>query len=100
MLGTDRKVQVRGMKCPACGHKFPNPTAQAGGRAGGAKGLHADFSRPICERIGCQRTISHASKAWQKRARHERQGMIFYTIKCLAVLSACALVALAWLAAV
>ena len=24
------------MRCPACGHEFANPTAQAGGRAGGA----------------------------------------------------------------
>jgi hypothetical protein len=25
------------MRCPSCGHEFANPTAQAGGRAGGSK---------------------------------------------------------------
>jgi hypothetical protein len=34
------------MRCPACGHEFANPTAQAGGRAGGAAKVSKGFSSP------------------------------------------------------
>jgi hypothetical protein len=32
------------MRCPACGHEFANPTAQAGGRAGGAARVPKGFA--------------------------------------------------------
>jgi len=37
------------MKCPACGHKFMNPTAQAGGRAGGAAKVPKGFASPAVQ---------------------------------------------------
>ena len=37
------------MKCPACGHEFANPTAQAGGRAGGAARVAKGFSSPAVQ---------------------------------------------------
>jgi len=32
------------MRCPACGHEYANPTAQAGGRAGGAARVPKGFA--------------------------------------------------------
>ena len=32
------------MRCPACGHEFANPPAQAGGRAGGAARVAKGFA--------------------------------------------------------
>lgn len=37
------------MKCPACGHEFANPTAQAGGRAGGAARVAKGFASPAVQ---------------------------------------------------
>lgn len=37
------------MRCPACGHEFANPTAQAGGRAGGAARVAKGFSSPAVQ---------------------------------------------------
>ena len=34
------------MRCPKCGHEFANPTAQAGGRAGGAARVAKGFASP------------------------------------------------------
>jgi hypothetical protein len=34
------------MRCPACGHDYKNPIAQAGGRAGGAARVPKGFSKP------------------------------------------------------
>ena len=38
------------MKCPACGHEFANPTAQAGGRAGGAAKVSKGFASASVQR--------------------------------------------------
>jgi hypothetical protein len=37
------------MRCPKCGHEFANPTAQAGGRAGGAARVAKGFASPAVQ---------------------------------------------------
>jgi hypothetical protein len=37
------------MRCPACGHEFANPTAQAGGRVGGAARVAKGFASPAVQ---------------------------------------------------
>jgi hypothetical protein len=52
------------MRCPACGHKFANPTAQAGGRAGGAARVAKGFASPAVQ-----------AKALATRRRKARAGI-------------------------
>ena len=45
------------MRCPACGHEFKSPVAQAGGRAGGAAKVAKGFAvaRPWASFAGAKR---------------------------------------------
>ena len=38
------------MRCPKCGHEFANPTAQAGGRVGGAAKVSKGFASASVQR--------------------------------------------------
>jgi hypothetical protein len=49
------------MRCPACGHEFPSPVAQAGGRAGGAAKVAKGFA------VAGQPSAAARKRAWQKR---------------------------------
>lgn len=55
------------MKCPACGHGFKSPVAQAGGRAGGAANVPKGFA------VAGQPSAAARARAWKTRkARAER----------------------------
>lgn len=49
------------MRCPACGHEFANPTAQAGGRAGGAVKVAKGFA------VSGQPGAAARKRAWNTR---------------------------------
>ena len=49
------------MRCPACGHEFANPTAQAGGRAGGAAKVAKGFA------VAGQPGAAARKRGWGKR---------------------------------
>lgn len=49
------------MICPKCGHQFANPTAQAGGRAGGAAKLAKGFA------VAGQPSAAARKRAWKTR---------------------------------
>jgi len=49
------------MRCPACGHEFPSPVAQAGGRAGGAAKVAKGFA------VAGQPSTASRKRGWQKR---------------------------------
>ena len=49
------------MKCPACGHEFPNPVAQAGGRAGGAAKVAKGFA------VAGQPSAAARKRGWKTR---------------------------------
>ena len=49
------------MRCPKCGHKFANPTAQAGGRAGGAAKVRKGFA------VSGQPSAAARRRGWAKR---------------------------------
>ena len=49
------------MRCPACGHEFPSPVAQAGGRAGGAAKVAKGFA------VAGQPSAAARKRAWKTR---------------------------------
>ena len=49
------------MRCPKCGHEFANPTAQAGGRAGGAAKVAKGFA------VAGQPDGAARKRAWKTR---------------------------------
>ena len=49
------------MKCPACGHEFKSPVAQAGGRAGGAAKVAKGFA------VAGQPSAEARKRGWAKR---------------------------------
>lgn len=49
------------MRCPACGHEFKNPVAQAGGRAGGSARVAKGFAM-----VG-QPSAAARKRGWKKR---------------------------------
>jgi hypothetical protein len=49
------------MKCPACGHEFANPVAQAGGRAGGAAKVAKGFA------VAGQPSAAARKRGWKTR---------------------------------
>ena len=49
------------MKCPACGHEFPSPVAQAGGRAGGAAKVAKGFA------VAGQPSAAARKRGWKTR---------------------------------
>ena len=49
------------MRCPACGHEFKSPVAQAGGRAGGAAKVAKGFA------VAVQPSAAARKRGWQKR---------------------------------
>ena len=51
------------MRCPQCGHEFANPTAQAGGRAGGAAKVAKGFA------VVGQPSAAARKRGWKKRKR-------------------------------
>ena len=53
------------MICQKCGHEFPNPTAQAGGRAGGAARVAKGFASPA---VQAKALATRRSKARGKRS--------------------------------
>lgn len=64
------------MKCPACGHEFANPTAQAGGRVGGAAKVAKGFSNPA---VQAKALATRRRKARAKRSPNaEAQGREAY----------------------
>lgn len=49
------------MRCPACGHEFKSPVAQAGGRAGGAAKVAKGFA------VAGQPDAASRQRAWKTR---------------------------------
>jgi hypothetical protein len=49
------------MRCPKCGHEFPSPVAQAGGRAGGAAKVAKGFA------VAGQPSVEARKRGWAKR---------------------------------
>ena len=49
------------MRCPKCGHEFPSPVAQAGGRAGGASKVAKGFA------VAGQPSAAARKRAWKTR---------------------------------
>jgi hypothetical protein len=61
------------MKCPACGHEFPNPTATAGAQARARK-LSARWRRDIASRAARARMAKLTPEQRSQVARHARAG--------------------------
>ena len=57
------------MKCPVCGHEFPSPVAQAGGRAGGAAKVSKGFASPAVMR---KALATRRRNAREKRSHNEK----------------------------
>ena len=55
------------MRCPACGHEFKSPVAQAGGRAGGAAKVAKGFA------ISGQPDAAARRRAWKTRKARARR---------------------------
>ena len=49
------------MRCPACGHEFKSPVAQAGGWAGGAAKVAKGFA------VAGQPSAAARKRGWKKR---------------------------------
>jgi hypothetical protein len=63
------------VKCPACGHEFANPTAQAGGRAGGAAKVSKGFASANVQRKALATRRRNARAKRSPNAAHDgRQG--------------------------
>jgi hypothetical protein len=61
------------MKCPACGHKFRNPTALAGAQARARK-LSARWRREIASLAARARMAKLSPEQRSQVARHARAG--------------------------
>lgn len=55
------------MRCPKCGHEFANPTAQAGGRAGGQARVPKGFA------VAGQPSTAARKRGWKKRKARAKQ---------------------------